>query len=49
MDLVAGSGGAERSQDFAVSWVFGMHRPETEDNVSQWERQRAKSVTSTLM
>ena len=50
MDLVNDSGGVERSQDFSVTWVYGMHRPDAENNVPEWERQQvyAKRYMVTL-
>ena len=39
MDLVNGSGGVERSQDFVFSVLYGMHRPDAVKNILQWERQ----------
>ena len=49
MDLVNANGAVERSQDFSISWVFGMHRPNPEDNVSQWERHRVYARRTMLV
>ncbi len=49
MDLVNGNGAIERSQDFSISWVFGMHRPDPEKNVAQWERHRVFAKRTMLV
>lgn len=49
MDLVNGNGVVERSQDFSISWVFGMHRPDPEKNIPQWERHRVFAKRTMLV
>ena len=49
MSLVNSSGAVERSQAFAFSILYGMHRPEADKNIPQWEQEGIYSKNYNLV